>query len=305
MDATTMTRRLANQTRFADRAEWLRARKDGIGASEAAAILGVSPWTTPMEVFLRKTGRAPEVEESPAMAWGTAKEGALAAEYTRRYGRPLHTQVFLRHEDHPWMFATIDGLTPEGVVVELKTTSWRSADQWGEEETDEIPTHYLCQVHHQLAVSGLDLAHVFAEIGGEPPRRYVIRRNDEVIGHVVDIEAAFWEDTQRDIPPTLLKPSDHRLMHLLHPEAEGAIVLDQADATIVDRWLVAKEGRKAGEDLVDSLKTAVLGLLGPFASAMMPDGRIVTRKVIPPTWIEGKSYLRGSYTDLRVRKAKV
>ena len=50
-----------------DRAEWLKAREGGIGASEVAAVVGLSKWDSPYSLFLRKTGQVPPIEENDAM----------------------------------------------------------------------------------------------------------------------------------------------------------------------------------------------------------------------------------------------
>jgi hypothetical protein len=95
----------------ADRAAWLAARRTGIGASEVAAVLGLSPYESPLDVYCRKLGLVPEKAETEAMRWGLRLEPLLAAEYAERTGYPLvATQVFLRHPDKPFLLATLDGV---------------------------------------------------------------------------------------------------------------------------------------------------------------------------------------------------
>jgi predicted phage-related endonuclease len=72
-----------------DRAAWLERRRQTLGASDAAAALGLSPYCSPLQLYLRKIGSLPEQEETEAMRWGTLLEPLLAREYTRRTGLPL------------------------------------------------------------------------------------------------------------------------------------------------------------------------------------------------------------------------
>lgn len=287
---------------FADRAEWLATRRQGIGASESATILGLNPYQSPAELYLRKLGEMPESEESWPMRFGTHLEDLLAREYEARHGVTLETQVFVKHPDHPWMFATLDGLTADGVVVEIKTANWRARD-WGEPDTDEVPRHYLIQAQHQLEVSGRDVAHVWVSISGAEPVRYVILRNRPLGRAIVEACREFWQHVcDRKPPRNLLRPDDHKLMHLIYPEACGEIGLGPEVGMMVDRRSEIAGQIKAlqGEDA--RLKTQILAEIGPFEGALLPDGRAIRRKTItvPAQTIERREY---TYTDLRVRKA--
>jgi hypothetical protein len=81
-----------------NRAEWLAERNNSVGASEAAAALGVCSYQSPIELWQKKCGLAPPVVENEAMQWGLALEPVIAAEYERRTGRAVgRRQQFVRH----------------------------------------------------------------------------------------------------------------------------------------------------------------------------------------------------------------
>ena len=81
-----------------DREAWLAERSRSVGASEAAAVLGVCPYSTPIDVWQRKLGLAPPLPESEPMLWGTLLEPIILAEYERRTGRTVFDrQQFVRH----------------------------------------------------------------------------------------------------------------------------------------------------------------------------------------------------------------
>jgi putative phage-type endonuclease len=69
-----------------ERDEWLEQRRHGIGGSDAAAALGLSPWKTPLSLYLEKTGDARPFRDNESMLWGRVLEPAIRAEYTRRTG---------------------------------------------------------------------------------------------------------------------------------------------------------------------------------------------------------------------------
>src|SRR5690606_6883149 len=103
-----MAVRLAS-TRDLARSEWLRIRSRGIGGSEIAAIAGVSPWDTPLSVYLRKIGELPEKEATSATYWGSILEPVVADEYKRRHPgyRVERVNAVLQHPDVPYFLANV------------------------------------------------------------------------------------------------------------------------------------------------------------------------------------------------------
>src|SRR5690606_7815110 len=117
------------------RRPWLEARRRGLGASDTAAILGLNPWATPLQVWQEKVDTSAPADEpvSEAAEWGSILEAPLARQTVARHpelGKLVPSPGLLQHPDHPWMLATIDrGLTPRGgdgtvtAILECKTTS--------------------------------------------------------------------------------------------------------------------------------------------------------------------------------------
>jgi putative phage-type endonuclease len=286
-----------------DRLEWLETRKSGLGGSDAPSVLGVSPWKSPLELYLEKTGQAGPVEETEPMRIGKLLEPVLASEYRRRNGCEIHEQVFLKHRLYPELFATLDAIRPDGWIAEFKAVGLRSAGDWGDEGSEDLPLHYLTQVHHQIAVADAPGAHVLALIGGQEFRQYEIPRRESTLTGLVQLERDFWSDVLERNPPLDLKPGDHRLWHRLYPEEAGGIPLSEEDASLVARWQDAATRKNVAAQQEAALKTEVLAALGPFGSGLLPDGRELRRKAIT---VGPKTYTTNgyTYTDLRVRKAK-
>ena len=92
------------------RLEWLQARRAGIGGSDIGAILGLSRYRSPVDVWLDKTGQAEaDTGMSEAAYWGVELEATVAAEYAKRTGNKVQrVNQMLRHPEHDWMLANID-----------------------------------------------------------------------------------------------------------------------------------------------------------------------------------------------------
>jgi putative phage-type endonuclease len=198
--------------------EPLRAQelsKEGIGASEIAAALGLSPYQTPLELWMRKVGEAPEDEDSDAGEWGLTVEPALRRWYERRSQTSIyHPKDSLFHAEVVWMRSTPDGIAlrdPNGEAdrenwdhgFEGKNTSWRQAHRWGEPGTDDIPLEHILQCQQGMAVTGLASWRVVAAVGGMPPAIYRVDRDDELIEQMVVGGTAFWQNVLDRTPPPI------------------------------------------------------------------------------------------------------
>lgn len=200
------------------RQEWLAARRQGIGGSDAAAILGASRYKTRADVWLDKTGRAPEIEESQPMHWGTVLEPVIRAEYMARTGRDVIQPPMMACEEFPWMLANLDGVSGDR-ILEIKTA--RNDADWGEPGTDDIPLEYSAQVHHYMIVTGLMVADVAVLIGGSDFRIYTIEADRELHQAMIEREREFWHLVETDTMPD---PVDAREVQALFARDNGATV---------------------------------------------------------------------------------
>jgi putative phage-type endonuclease len=264
-----------------DRAAWLDARRKGIGSSDAAAVLGLDPYRTPLGVWAEKRGLVPPVEETPAMRRGRLLEDHILDEAERLLDcGPLARQAFVQHPLRCWQLATLDGLAESGLIVEAKTVGMRQARLWGEPGTDEIPDGYMVQVQHQMAVNGSDEAAVVALIGGSDLHVYRVRRDDRLIGRMVDLQAAFWASVIEGVEPPVTDAADAEVLAYLHPATDAAINLPPDVAKLADDY--AEFGRVAREANAsrDLLKAQILAAMGDAGRGTLPDGRTIVRRTI-------------------------
>ncbi len=176
-------------------------RLTGVGGSDAAALLGLSPWRTPLQLYLEKVGEGPAPEPpTDAQRWGTMLEALVRQEYCNVTGDTVTVPAtMLRHPRYPWMIGHLDGITGSGKVYEGKTA--RFATGWGEPGTDEIPDYYLAQVQHYLMLTGADAADVAVLIHGSDFRIYTVPADPELQALLVEEEGAFWQRVVNRQPP--------------------------------------------------------------------------------------------------------
>ena len=155
-----------------------------IGGSDIAAIMGLSPWRTPYQVYQEKRGEAEGFTGNEATDWGIRLEPTIRQWYSDVTGRPVfRPEGILRHKQYDYMLANLDGYTEDRRVVEIKTA--RYGKGWGEPGTDAIPDYYALQVHHYMTITGYEVADVAVSIGGAPVYRLRTKDCREVMTPVL------------------------------------------------------------------------------------------------------------------------
>jgi putative phage-type endonuclease len=136
--------------------EWLEWRRQGVGGSDSAVIMGCNPWCKPSELRQKKIGEAQEEYENERMARGKRLEPIVRQMYEELTGLQM-TPVCVEHIQFPWFRASLDGLSECGnVILEIKCPNDRAHSEalrgW-------VPKYYYPQLQHQLGVTGAKIAH--------------------------------------------------------------------------------------------------------------------------------------------------
>lgn len=264
-----------------DRAAWLAERRRGIGASEAPAVLGLSPFEDATTLALRKLGRLPEAEETEAMELGSLLEPVVAELYQRRTGRRIvRQQVFQRDTLDTFLFATADGIDDAGDLVEFKTTgAWTgTAKELGEDGTDELPAHWLIQAQQQIYVHDRDRCHFAVLVGGQTFRTFTVERSPRLITTMRDSLERFWDAVSRgEVPQSEATTYTPRILAALNPECSGEMTADEAFAEMVRDYEHCRAQEKEFGERADQLKIQILTALGTWQFAKLPSGQRVKR----------------------------
>lgn len=280
-----------------DRETFLERRRAGIGGSDVAAILGLSKWKTPLDVYLDKRGEAEAGDETEPMRWGTLLEPVVREEYARRTGFDVECpDEMLVHPEHAFAIANVDGLADGGRrVLEVKTS--RIADGWGEDGTDEIPEVYALQVQHYLWVTGLPVADVAVLIGGSDFRLYHVEADPELHELLRAAEFEFWQRVQDGNPP---EPRTYDEACKLFGRPKSSAVQASDDAIEAhQRLLAVRAQQKALKSDEDALKAEIARAMGDDADTLMAGSLVLA------TWKQTKGRaaldtkaLKGAHPDL-------
>jgi putative phage-type endonuclease len=244
-------------------------RRTGIGGSDAAAVLGISPWKTAFDVYMEKTGEAEPLVPTEPMRWGTLLEGVIASEYARRTGHMVVVPSGpLRHAKHEWMIGHIDRtiLDQPDRILEIKCAG--TSRGWGEPGTDEIPQHYLCQGHHYLALTDAAVCDVAVLIAGNDFRLYHIERDRQIEAELIAYEGAFWRLVEDQTPPAPSNTQDavRRWGRLSRP---GDVVATETAALAVQTLQQLRETRKSLDEAEDQARLTVMETLGEEGSILV------------------------------------
>ncbi len=179
-------------------------RKTGIGASEIGSVIGADgAWDSPLSVWAKKVGLREESNEVPEyIELGNLLEPVIATLYARRHeGIELYEPGTMVHPNDPIRIATPDRLV-RGTSKGLQIKKARTRARWGTVGTDEVPENILAQVQWEMSVANLDVEDVPVLFWGSKLEVFTIRRDDELIGQLVDIAHKWWADhVVANVPP--------------------------------------------------------------------------------------------------------
>lgn len=236
-----------------DREVWLAARRQGIGSSDVAAIVGATQYSTALHVWLDKRGEL-EDNAGEAALWGTLLEDTVAREWQRRNRSVVHRVGLVANIDEPWMLATLDRRvlecplnrdTREACALEVKTRNAFTASRWKRDVPDDV----LAQTVWQMAVTGYRHIHVAVLIGGQDYRQTVVRWDNSLSDYILSQVDQFRTRhllTGVRPPADLDRPDAYLdLDARLHPERVGEI--DVAEAGDVDEYVRLSKAKGVAE----------------------------------------------------------
>ena len=276
-----MTARVLVSTAKLDREEWLEWRRKGIGGSDVAAIAGLSPWKSPVAVWLEKTGQIQQEEPGEAAYWGTVLEDVVAREFTIRTGLKIRRRnAILQHPEYPWMLANVDRMiVGKNAGLECKTTSAYNVKEW---EGDEIPAQYILQVQHYMAVTGYQEWWFAVLIGGNRFVYKKIERDDELIQQLIDLEKDFWENNVvANVPPELDgSPASTELVKRMYPQATlPTIDLPSQASELIEQLESIKADIKLLEERKNECENKLKQLLGEHEAGRIDDVVVTWKNV--------------------------
>lgn len=251
-----------------------------LGGSDLAAVLGISPWKTPFELWEQKLGMEDETEDSAekkkVLNRGKRLEPVVMEMLQDEYDLAVSSRNAVYFDgEYPWMRAEIDfEYWCEGGDIgngDVKTVHPYAAKDWGETGTDEVPTYYIAQFQWGMMITGAKVCAVAALIGADDLRLYYVHRNDELIDMLRQRAIAFWEEfVMKETPPPMKTAADAERML---SKFSGVSVVATKDMQRIVRYL---KGVKAAEKRLELKRDefeAAIKLTLAAACEMTPDGK--------------------------------
>ena len=190
-----------------------------LGSSDIAAILGVSKWKTPYQVWESKqpgyVDYSADPERDVRLRRGTRFEPLILDQYQEETGAWITARNvrYIDHE-HDFLRAEVDAEetdeeTDEVTNLEVKSVSAYASRDFGESGTDEFPSYYAAQMQYALMVTGRSRSKMVALIGTDDQRQYSMARDEEMIAFMRETAVRFWQDNVlAGVPPPLKDAED-------------------------------------------------------------------------------------------------
>lgn len=295
-----------------ERLAFLEARRAGIGGSDIGAIMGLSKYRSPVDVWLEKTRRIePDAEMSEAAYFGIELESFVAAEYSKRSGnRVQRINRAIKHSQHEWMIANIDRavvaegtrarIDKDGVLVgidgllECKTASAYLEREWLDESA---PLAYVAQCQWYMAVTGAAWCDLAVLIGGQKYVCHRIERDESIIEAVTEAGRQFWfGNVQADQPPKPRTPEE--TLALFPTNSRDDLIVASDDILhALEAYELLKQKAKAVDDEIDTVKTAIQSFIGQHSGVCDLQGSpLATWKQNKPT---GKTNWKAAAAEIK------
>lgn len=196
--------------------EWLEWRRNGVTATEAAAIMEMSEWATPLSTFLAKKKPADSAAPKTAVQeWGSRIEDLLRQKFAENH--PEFKVEPGNCFEREWQRASLDGTatTESGERYILECKTGRSVDKWNGGGLANVPNGYYAQVQWQMLVSGMRRTYFAVLINGFEYFERVVEFDEAFATTMCQKCRTFWDNYLNDIQPPVSK---------VHPEIDQPLL---------------------------------------------------------------------------------
>lgn len=238
--------------------EWLQARKQGIGGSDAGAIMGVHPYKGMFGVWADKKGYGEAVEDNEAMRQGRDLEDYVARRFSEKTGLTVRREYgMMRSRNHPFMQANIDRrIKGERAGLECKTSRDIYMKRY---RNGEFPMEYYCQCLHYMAVTGWDAWYLAVLVYGTDLLIFKICREEaqDDINQLVEAEEAFWTrymEDGRTPPPDDLPATGRVLDGMWMGETGGSMDATITQDATIDELIELRAEKRALEKRITGIE---------------------------------------------------
>lgn len=278
--------------------EWEAWRRDKIGSSDAPTIMGINRYQTPFELYLEKKGLAEPRAVSYPMLRGTELEPKARDWYIQYTGIQMFPSIEV-HAEHPYLIASMDGVNFSGTkALEIKCPM---GGKPAEIERTGIPEEYICQVQHQMLVTGLTQVDLLV-FDGVQGIIYPIVRDQEYIERLLAKELEFYSWLENDTPPTETAPIKNntgtKYESIETPEwSKLAVALRESNTRLADEKAINDSLRERAKELSGGRSVSGFGMSLRVSSAK---GAVDYSKVPELAGVDLEPYRKSNTTRITI-----
>lgn len=269
----------APRTEAEDRA-FAEDRKKGIGGSDLASLLHIG-FLTEYELWMDKQGkleRKISAELQEVFHFGHMVEPLVAAEFMRRNNMVVQEYPHVMQQDDCVLRGNADRIVVPSAdtelsyengrlkgatgILEIKNVSefgWRRNQEWGTENTDEIPQNYWVQLQVYMGLAGVEFGYLAALVGGSKYAQFTVEFNSDVYAEFKELANNWWQrHIVEGVPP---KPTNEADARRHYRAAKGKkFFLDEEQTKVFSAYVLAKEEESASRKNIKELNDWLIPL---------------------------------------------
>lgn len=266
-------------------AKWLEFRRQGVGGSDVAALMGLSAYKSPYELWCEKVGvlEAPDLSDKGAVEWGNRLEPLVGEKYAEEHPDRQVRRVngVCRSLERPWAQASLDFEVKDPElgwgVLEIKTVGLRRASDWD----DGVPVYYQTQAAHYMGVTGRKFCDFAVLIGGQEYREYRLLADEEDEAAVVEAVDAFWRSVVERVPPDPTgSAGEPRAIMAFRGGGGDVRASEAAEESLLKSWLEFKALRDQVDEQYREVSNRLMDSIGSDRAVEFPDGKL--------TWVRSE-----------------
>lgn len=287
-------------------------RTNYLGGSDIGAILGLSKYRTPLQVWMEKAGKEVEKADSLPLRFGSFAEEFVAREYARATNfELLHDESLHIHPTHSFMGAHIDRFVFDAAfnstantgrklpnrILECKTANPFTANEWGDIGSDQVPMSYLCQCIWYMAITNIERTDLAVLFGNSDFRIYQIQKDLELESLILEKATHFWNAyVLADIPPPAQNEADCQTL-FAKGDASKSAEANKATCELSTRLHLLNKEIKVREEEISSIKQSIMNQMGQ-AELLTYQGQVLaTWKAPKPSYRLDSKRLEAEHPD--------